>query len=78
MPTHANKMIARWCGPYTVVKEYPDNNYVRNIRGREALFHMNALRCYETDGDEDHSVDSTNATEGTRTFPVSIVITGAR
>jgi len=33
MPMHANKMTAHWCGPYTVVRECTDNNYVLNIRG---------------------------------------------
>ena len=42
MHTHANKMTACWCGPYTVEKECADNNYALSISSREALFHINA------------------------------------
>jgi len=49
MPSHSSKFLARWGGPHKVVQKHPDNNYVVDINGRNAILHINALRRYNTD-----------------------------
>jgi len=49
MPSHNSKFLARWGGPHKVVQKHPDNNYVVDINGRNAILHINALRRYDTE-----------------------------
>ena len=66
MPSHGNKLLARWCGPYRIIRKCPDNNYVLDIDGREAWLHMNALRKYETSCEENRDIP----TDGVNDEPI--------
>ena len=78
MPSHGNKLLSRWCGPYRVLKRCPDNNYILDVNGREALLHMNALRKYETEPDAPQIDADGEKTGRPQTITVPIVISGER
>ena len=64
MPTDSNKLTATWQGPYRVVTVGENNNYVLDVKGRQALLHINTLRKYIQGDDND------------RTVTVNMIITG--
>ena len=78
MPDNGTKLMARWCGPFRVLRKLPNNNYHLDIRGREALLHMNSLRRYVHDGDDDQNVDDGGPDENPNTSTVAVIISDDR
>ena len=54
IPTTANKLMARWRGPYKVLRRLENGNYELEVGRRKAILHINSLRKFhvaEHDGD---------------------------
>jgi len=60
MPTDNNKLTATWQGPYRVIRRGDNNNYILDVDGRQAMLHINALRKYHQDDDNDDQAETVN------------------
>jgi len=51
LPTTGNKLMARWRGPYQILRRLDNNNYELQIGRRKAVMHINSLRKFHTADD---------------------------
>ena len=46
LPTKLNKLEMQWQGPFDIIKQVIENDYVINLDGQHKMFHANMLRKY--------------------------------
>jgi len=59
LPTSDRKLETRWFGPVSVKRVLPQNNYEVDLGHRKAIFHINALRRFNSDEQSDVNVRPT-------------------
>ncbi|KAF6022822.1 hypothetical protein EB796_018856 [Bugula neritina] len=46
LPTHGNKLLMHWQGPFNIEEKIRLNDYIVNIRGKRRTYHANMLKKY--------------------------------
>ena len=46
LPTESSKLLMQWKGPFEVVRQVRENDFVISINGKEKTFHANMLKKY--------------------------------
>ena len=46
LPTHSNKLLAKWQGPFEIVKPLSKVNYLVHINGENKVYHANMIKLF--------------------------------
>ena len=46
LPTHNNKLLMQWKGPYNVIGRIGMNDYRVHVKGKVRAYHVNLLKEY--------------------------------
>ena len=63
LPTDKNKLTMQWKGPYEIVEEKHENDYVIEMKNKNKTFHVNMLKLYNVRESETSVVMCSNNAE---------------